>query len=375
MKFKPGFVLGAGLVAASLFYSMTATAQALVYSYEGNNFDLIEFQSDLFTTDDRVTASFRLDCAAAHQAATCQNLPYDDYYLLGAITLEPMDFSAGPAALPTAEGDFEVARFLFSTDAQGRIVDWDIDLFLNAPGGIINVDTDNVGGGIDSAAAQGGGASLLGNPGTWTVAAPGPVTYKVTIANWTAGQILSPPLVVTHSGNYTMFKPTLPASDGLERLAESGETDLLVSEEGDDFVDAVTANSPVEPGRKVSVSIVGAPNEDFISMAAMLVYTNDTIVGITRLRLPFAGSVSRRLYAYDAGTEENTQSCQHIPGPYCGGEGYSVEQGEGFVSISSGLHGTGGQDDDGSEILDARVFDWGFPAARITITRVPYEGR
>jgi hypothetical protein len=89
---------------------------------------------------------------------------------LGAVELEPLSFLAGPAGLPTSDGEVEIAQFSFSTDSIGRIVDWDMDLFLYDPSGVINVDTDNrIGGPIDSAAALGGIAVVRDNPGEWIV--------------------------------------------------------------------------------------------------------------------------------------------------------------------------------------------------------------
>lgn len=36
----------------------------------------------------------------------------------------------------------------------------------------------------------------------------------------------------------------------------------------------------------------------------------------------------------------NDEFCSNIPGPHCGGEGYSVNDGEGYVHIHAGIHGT-----------------------------------
>jgi len=149
-----------------IFFVNLANAISLIYVYRGNNFTELQGDPGIFTTNDRVTAKFTIDCAAAHSAGNCTNLPYVDYLELGAVELEPLGFSAGPAGLPTSDGRVEIAQFLFSTDSRGRIVDWDMDLFLPDPSGVINVDTDN---NLDSAAALGGGAVVTGNPGEWRV--------------------------------------------------------------------------------------------------------------------------------------------------------------------------------------------------------------
>jgi hypothetical protein len=87
---------------------------------------------------------------------------------MGAVALDSVELSAGPASLPTDEGHADVNAFWFSTDSSGQIVDWDIDLSLWDPSGIINVDTDNrPWGPVDSAAVSGGFANVVDNPGKW----------------------------------------------------------------------------------------------------------------------------------------------------------------------------------------------------------------
>jgi len=145
------------------FASNAALAESAIYVYLGNPFT--EFQGeDLFDQDDRVAGRFSIDCFIAHTAGDCRSLPYQNYYDLGAVTLRPLSFLAGPAALPTAAGDVNINGFKFSTDSDGNIVDWDIDLSLEDPSGVINVDTDNS---LDSAAALGAFANNNGMPGYW----------------------------------------------------------------------------------------------------------------------------------------------------------------------------------------------------------------
>jgi uncharacterized repeat protein (TIGR01451 family) len=110
-------------------------------------------------------ATFTVDCSVAHTEGDCSNLPYDDYFELGAIDPGSIQFSAGPAMLPKPDGSVIISRFIFSTDGSANIKDWDIELFSEDP--FQNIDTDNVGGGIDSAAALGGAANNNGLPGTW----------------------------------------------------------------------------------------------------------------------------------------------------------------------------------------------------------------
>ena len=98
-------------------------------------------------------------------------------------------------------------------------------------------------------------------------------------------------------------------------------------------------------------------------LAAMLLPTNDTFVSLNGVRLPRHGSVSYLADAYDAGSEPNDELCASVPGPTCGGEGYSpAVDGEGFVYPAPGTHGEGD--------LSVAQFGWSGPVAKVTITRL-----
>ena len=151
----------------NILLANSAHALSVTYSYEGNYFVEIQDATKVFSTSDKVVGKFTLDCAMVHPADNCKNLRYANYAQLGAVGLDPFGFSAGPAMLPTADGNVDIAQFTFSTDSNAQIVDWNIDLGFPDPSGFINVDTDNEGEGLDSAAALGGGAVIAGQPGTW----------------------------------------------------------------------------------------------------------------------------------------------------------------------------------------------------------------
>lgn len=205
---------------------------------------------------------------------------------------------------------------------------------------------------------------------TLATAQPG-MNFEVTITNLTPGQTFTPQLVVTHSRDYLMFRLGEPASEALEILAEGGDTAPLVEEIGDLATEATTIDGLLGPGETTSVVVSGNPGRDFISVAAMLIPTNDNFVALNRVKLPRA-SAAYLVPAYDAGTEANDQNCLNIPGPLCGGEGYSPEPAEGdegFVHIGNGFHeleGVGVDDD----ILGPQGYDWRNPVARITVRRM-----
>ncbi len=131
--------------------------------------------------------------------------------------------------------------------------------------------------------------------------------------------------------------------------------------------DYAVASGGIPPAGSVTVEIGLQGNARLLSVAGMLVSTNDAFVGLDGFAVPFGlFSSSRRMIvnadAYDAGSEANTESCSHIPGPPCGSPGVRVTDGaEGFVHVHRGIQ-------DIAE-LDASTKDWRNPVARINIQR------
>jgi len=193
--------------------------------------------------------------------------------------------------------------------------------------------------------------------------------YMVTITNLTYDQIISPPVVVVHNGQFHLFQAGQPAGSELAALAEDGMTGpleglLAVSPGVSDY--AVAAGG-IPPAGSVTVEVRIQGSARMLSLAGMLVSTNDAFVGLDGYTLPFGlfNSLRRMTVAapaYDAGSEANTESCAHIPGPPCGSPGMRVTDGaEGFVHVHRGIHGIGE--------LDATTKDWRNPVARISIQR------
>ena len=190
-------------------------------------------------------------------------------------------------------------------------------------------------------------------------------TYDVTITNLTPGQTFTPQLLVSHTPDISLFEIGQPASMELEILAEGGDTGPMTDAVVNVVSDVDTVPGLLAPGSTISWTI-DAYSDDVVSMAAMLIPTNDAFVAMNGLSLPEEGSVTYYVKAYDAGTEENDQNCRNIPGPRCGGEGYNGEVSpgdEGFVHVSNGFHRLNGN------TLRPNTYDWRNPVARITVTR------
>lgn len=194
--------------------------------------------------------------------------------------------------------------------------------------------------------------------------------YEVTVTNLTRGQQFTPILAVSHRDPLRLFRLGAPASAELQTLAEEGNTAP--------FVELLTPNPAVtqvlpgqglaNPGASFTFVIEGRPFGDRLSLAAMLIPTNDTFFALNAVDLPEAGKEERHFAnAYDSGTEGNDELCASIPGPFfveCNGSGGGgrVGGGEGYVYIGNGIHGVG----DFSEATR----DWNNPVALVRIRRI-----
>ena len=189
------------------------------------------------------------------------------------------------------------------------------------------------------------------------------ITYEVTVTNLSLNQILSPPVVASHSSDYRIFTPGQPSSSELAALAEDADVEPLLALLGaeDQVGDAVVAGGAVMPGQSVTIEVEGGAGARTFTVLGMLVTTNDAFFS-TRGSFPKRGALAKEAVAYDAGSERNTQSCAHIPGPPCGNGGVRVTEGaEGYVYVHSGIHRFGS--------LRPRLFDWRNPVARIVVRK------
>lgn len=211
------------------------------------------------------------------------------------------------------------------------------------------------------------GATIPLNSGT--ARADNDSGVEVTVTNLTRGQIISPVVVASHRARFEpLFVAGEPASVELAAVAEDADLDLLIAElTGDsDVLDVQVLfgpAGPIMPGESASIVIDVQGNFRFLSMAGMLVTTNDAFFALRGAHIPSKGSRTFRSPAYDAGSEANTELCAHIPGPPCGSGGVSVPAGaEGYVHIHAGIHGTG-------DLIPA-MHDWRNPVAEITLRRL-----
>lgn len=189
--------------------------------------------------------------------------------------------------------------------------------------------------------------------------------YEVTITNITKSQIFTPIMVASHRSGVKLFQLGEPASGELEILAESGNpgplSEKLIAEAG---ADVAVAEDVLPPGGSLTLYVKADGRHKYISVASMLIPTNDALFAINGVRGPGGRhALSLRSPAYDAGTEDNDEMCVSIPGPpfLCNGEGVSDAGGEGYVYIHSGIHGIAD--------LNEATYDWHNSVASVSIRR------
>jgi archaellum component FlaF (FlaF/FlaG flagellin family) len=200
--------------------------------------------------------------------------------------------------------------------------------------------------------------------GSATAAADGSNAYEVTITNITHSINFTPILVASHRKGVSLYEPGTPASEELTAIAEGGDTAPLAAVLADDsrVADVQNSGGLLMPGQSITVTVSAKRGARYISLASMMLPTNDGFIALNSVKAPRHGSATYYSPGYDAGTEPNDELCISIPGPTCGGEGPSPGAGgEGYVHINRGIHGIGD--------LAPDVYDWRNPVAAITITR------
>jgi len=211
-------------------------------------------------------------------------------------------------------------------------------------------------------------------------------TYTVTITNLTAGQPLTPPVLVTHSNRTGIFVVGEPASEEIQAIAENGNSAPLQTTLGGDVHvhEVVSGMAPLVPandpggsgfGSSETYTITTHGRARYLSFASMLICTNDGFTGLDSVRLP---NDKTTVYsaAYDARTETNTEDFVDIVPP-C----------QGLIGVSSDDAGTGLSNpllaEDGIIIphvgiiggvdLFADIHGWSDPVAKIEIRRMRHD--
>jgi hypothetical protein len=160
-----------------------------------------------------------------------------------------------------------------------------------------------------------------------SIASGGPTalaTYRVTLVNLTGGQPFSPPVAATHARGLHMFQVGQLATDELAAIAQDGDELPMAAlfKASPHVTEVVDVARPLTTHGKVVGSftdtavfeIHAAPN-DRLSLATMLICTNDGFLGLDAVRLPGSSAKTFELNGYDAGREDNTEQSVDLVDP------------------------------------------------------------
>ena len=202
--------------------------------------------------------------------------------------------------------------------------------------------------------------------------------FEITLTNLTTGepgaggQILSPPIFVTHAAGINLAEVGQPASPALVALAENGDVSGLAALAAAAGANSIVAEGVVPPGGSVTVTVTADMVSSSLSVGSMLVSTNDAFIAATDVALfdedgaPVSASLD--LMAYDAGSEDNTEMASDIPGPLGldaaadpEGSNERVPTEGGVIAAHEGIQSVG-------DVGEA--FAWEEPTAMLMITPV-----
>ena len=113
-------------------------------------------------------------------------------------------------------------------------------------------------------------------------------TYEVTIHNLTQNQVITPPVVVSHSGAMSLFTVGQPVIPELATLAEEGTPGPLLSllPTLPGVLDFAVGPGPIPPSQSVTLQVMSGPGFRRISAVGMLASTNDAFFAISAVQVP-----------------------------------------------------------------------------------------
>lgn len=193
----------------------------------------------------------------------------------------------------------------------------------------------------------------------------------VKITNLTSGINFTPLLVSAHHSSAKLFTAGAAASANLTAMAEGGDISGLAS----DLTAAGATSSEngagglLAPGASATVSLSTAKGNDYLSIVAMMLPTNDGFIALNSVQIPTKkGTYKYAVNAHDSGTEANDELTVNIPALASGTGGTGLTgTSEGFVHVHRGNVGDFSSSDGVSD-LDAQTHRFLNPVASVVIT-------
>ncbi len=148
-------------------------------------------------------------------------------------------------------------------------------------------------------------------------------TYQLTVENISnrqgfGGQTMTPFALLLHNASFEFFAEAKPSSPEVWLIAEDGDTGPALSlRQRDKRVLASYRGPRIFAGKTAQFSFdidSRAQNLQF-SLVSMLSRTNDGFTGLSNVNLPTSLNEKRQYQAlaWDSGSEQNTESCEHVP--------------------------------------------------------------
>ena len=206
---------------------------------------------------------------------------------------------------------------------------------------------------------------------------------EISMTNLTHGNHFTPVLVAAHTNDIALFHVGDTASAALQKMAEGGDiSDLSAAVTGaNGQVLQNLAAGLMAPGMTTEPMTLDTMDNTYLSLAAMILPTNDGFVGLDSWMIPTeAGTYTLYLNGYDAGTEANDEMINGGGAP--GVAGIPADPG-----MMNGENGTGLNDTSTNETvhihpgvlgdldsaggpsdLNSQVHRWLNPIAKLTIT-------
>lgn len=207
--------------------------------------------------------------------------------------------------------------------------------------------------------------------------------YQIQVTNLTRGVHFTPLIAAAHDPAVRMFHAGNEATTELQTMAEGGNVSPLAEMLTGLGATVGTGEGLLAPGHTATLLLHDVGEGTVLSMAGMLLPTNDGFVGVDSAHFPMSGSMTLLARGYDAGTEANDElvgggapGVAGFPAPPpvvatgTGSNGTGVPvTAEGYVHVHPGVLGDldpqGGVSD-----INAGVHRWQNPVARVLITRM-----